>query len=74
MNDNDQKNVHLLNVDTRHNIPADRILLAAVGQLKEAMVIGWDKDDHLYIASSQTSEGDILSLLERTKLSLLMGS
>jgi hypothetical protein len=51
--------VEYLNTLTYLDIPADRVLEAAVGKLKTAVVIGYDKDDSVYIASSTGNKATI---------------
>lgn len=58
---------------TYADLPPDLILEAAVGQLKETLVIGYDNDGKLYIASSSSSNPKILWLLEMAKKRLLYG-
>lgn len=70
MNDNDG-NVVALSVITSHDIPADRVLVSAIGQLESVIVIGYDKDGDEYFASSIADGGDTLWLMERFKMALL---
>ena len=62
--------VHL-NVVTKLDIDPDRVLTAAVGSMKEVIVIGFDKEDEEYFASSVANGADVLWHLERAKLKLL---
>lgn len=64
-------NVIFLNNETSLDIPADRVLEAAVGELDSAVVIGYDKDGNLYTASSLADGGDVLWLLELCKNRLM---
>lgn len=43
---------HYLHSTTTEDIPADRVLTAAVGKLKTVIVIGYTEDDEVYLASS----------------------
>ena len=70
MNDNDG-NVHILSTVTTHDVPADRILVSAIGKLDCAIVIGYDKNGEEYFASSLADGGSALWLVERFKLALL---
>lgn len=56
---------------TRLNLPPDRLLEGAKGQLEQVIVIGYDLDGQEYFASSHADGGDVLWLLERCKLHLL---
>lgn len=44
--------VEYLDTATTLDIPANRVLEAAVGKLKTVVVIGYDDKDEIYIASS----------------------
>lgn len=44
---------------TYNDIPADRVLEAAVDKLKTAIVLGYDKDDNVYVASSTGDKATI---------------
>jgi hypothetical protein len=70
MNDN-KTNLEVLNLITNQDISPDRVLLNCVGKMKNAVVIGWDKDNDFYFASSQADGGDILWLMELAKKKLL---
>jgi hypothetical protein len=59
---------------TRLDIPVDRVLDAAKGELhgpSGVVVIGWDDDGELYFASSVADGGEVLWLLEKAKIALL---
>ena len=64
-------NVIDLPVITRLNLDPDRVLNKAIGELKDVVIIGYDKDDNEYFATSMADGGDIVWLLERMKLRLL---
>ena len=70
MNDND-RNIVYLNMITSHDIPADRILTRALGELECVVIAGYGKDGTEYFASSLADGGDALWLLERCKKKLL---
>ena len=62
-----------LDVQTSLDIPADKVLQGALdAEIATAVVIGWDKDDNFYFASSDASIGEILLLLELAKKRLLV--
>lgn len=52
---------------TRLDIPPDRMLEAAIGQLDKVVILGYDKDGEEYIASSAADGGTVLWLMERCK-------
>ena len=62
--------VRLRNI-TRLDLDPDQVLQAAIGNLKCAIVIGYDADGDEYFASSMADGADVLWLLERCKLKLL---
>jgi methylmalonyl-CoA mutase cobalamin-binding subunit len=71
MNDNGGK-VIVLGMATRLDIPAERILKAAIERSLESVVIsGYDKDGNEYFASSLADGADALWILERCKKKLL---
>ena len=63
--------VIFLDNETRLDIPADRVIEAAVGELEKAIVIGWDKEGGFYIASSVANGAEVLWLLEKAKQRLM---
>lgn len=58
---------------TIYDLPPDRVLRGAIGQLAGCVVIGWDNDGIEYFVSSYADGGDVLWLLERCKIALLQG-
>lgn len=60
-----------LNNVTRLDLPPDRILAAATGQLESVVLVGYDKDGEIYCASSIADGGTVLWLMEKLKLKLL---
>lgn len=71
MNDN-ADNLVYLDIVTRHNIPAERVLKCALdAEVKDIVICGYTKDGEEYFASSLADGGDVLWLLERTKKKLL---
>lgn len=67
---NDKK-VLMFNGVTAHELPPDRVLGAAVGQLKNVLVIGYAEDDSFYFAGSDPSGPWNLWLLEVAKKKLI---
>lgn len=53
------------------DIPPDKILDGAKGRLNEVLVLGWDKEDNLYAASSTSDIPEVIFLIERAKDFLL---
>lgn len=49
------------------DVPADRVLRAAIGQLESVVITGWCHDGTHYGASSKADAGDILFLIEALK-------
>jgi hypothetical protein len=57
---------------TSLNIPVDRVLNLAIEKDLEGVVIcGYDKEGNEYFASSIADGGEVIWLLERSKLKLL---
>lgn len=56
---------------TRLKGDPDRCLQAAIGQLTDVVIAGYDKDGNEYFASSDPDGGAVIWLLERAKLKLL---
>lgn len=53
------------------DIPADRVLEAAVGVLDSVVLVGYDKEGNEYVASSTSKLPDVLWMLERAKKMIL---
>jgi hypothetical protein len=64
-------NVVTLPCITKLDLPADRILEDALGKLDGVVIIGFDKDGNEFFASSYADGGQVVWLLERSKLKLL---
>ena len=64
-------NVIPLGMATTLKMPVDPLLDAAKGQLADVLIVGWDADGELYIASSSADCGEILWLIEKSKQRLL---
>jgi hypothetical protein len=67
-------NVVVLPVVTKLDLPPDRIIEAALGKLESVVIMGYDKDGNEYFAASCADGGDVLWILERSKLKLLQVS
>lgn len=63
--------VVVLDVLTRLNIPANRVLEGAMDKLETVIVVGYDHGGEEYFASSIADGGDAFWLLERCKRELL---
>ena len=59
-----------LPVITRLDLDPDRVLQKAVGKLKSAIVIGYDKNDGFFFASTHADAGNVFWLLEKAKFEL----
>ena len=60
-----------LNNITYLDIEPDRILEAAKGKLDSVVILGYDKDDNEYFASSIADGSDVLWLMRRCEKQLL---
>lgn len=60
-----------LNMITRLDLPADRVLEAAIGKLDKVVILAYDKDGNEYFASSVADGGTVLWLMERCKVCLM---
>jgi len=58
-------------VITKLDIPADRILEAAFGNLDECIIIGTDKQGNEYFASNRSDAGLVIYHCERAKHRLM---
>lgn len=68
---NDDGKIVVLGCETRLDIPPDRVLEGAVGELTCVVVVGYDHDGEEYFASSTADDERILWLLERLKARVL---
>lgn len=64
-------NVVELNTITTLEIPADRVLEAAIGEVRPVVVVGLDDNGDLYFATSEPKCPTVLWLLEKAKQQLL---
>ena len=53
------------------DIPVDRVLQAAIGELKEVVIIGTHKDGSEYFASSVADGPNVNWMLDRAKKALI---
>ena len=56
---------------TRHDLPPDRLLEQAKGQVDSVVILGWDKDGELYFASSMADGGNVMWLMRKAEKALL---
>lgn len=64
-----------LDVVTRLDVPAERILKKALERgMESVVVVGYDKDGNEYFASSVADGGTVLWLLERCRWKLMKGA
>ena len=56
---------------TKLDLPVDKVLEAAKGELEGAVIMGYTKDGDLYFASTYADGGEVLWLLENCKKKLL---
>jgi hypothetical protein len=64
-------NVVEFNGSTTLDMPPDKVLQGAMGQLTDVVVIGYDKDGKFYIATSTGGLGDLLLLVKLAERSIL---
>lgn len=73
MNDNLPVNIKIIKTETTGNVPVVRVLTSAITEcLRNVVVIGYDKNDEMYFASS---DNNLLTLwlLEAAKQQLING-
>ena len=56
---------------TKLDLPADRILESAKGQMEGVVLIGFDNDGEVYAASSYADGGTVMWLLEMCKQKMM---
>ena len=66
----DKDNIVQFNGYTKLDINPDNVLEAAVGEVDRVLVLGWDKENEVYFASSFADEAEINWLLDRIKHTL----
>ena len=65
-------NVVPLRTITKLDLSPDVILIAAIGKLKEVVIIGFDDDGDEYFASSKSDGGDVLWHVARVSHRLMV--
>ena len=64
--------VHLFTGTTILDMPAETVLTAAIEvDLSTCIVLGYDPEDLLYVASTTSNKAEILWLLEQVKMFIL---
>ena len=59
---------------TKVDLPTKTVIEAAEkAELETVIIVGWDKEDELYVAANKSKTGDLLLLLELAKKILLRG-
>lgn len=65
-------NIVILDVMTRLDIPAERVLKSALEHgLKNVSIVGYDENEEIYFASSLANASEILWALEKFKKRLM---
>lgn len=64
-------NIAILTQVCSEDIPIDRVLIAAQGEMSSGVLVGWDEDGDVYFASSIADGATVLWLLEIAKLRIL---
>jgi hypothetical protein len=65
-------NIEYLNVVTRIDMPAERVLKGALeAGVTDAVICGWDAEGAFYFASNKADGAEVLWLLELAKKFLL---
>lgn len=67
----DDGKIVVLHCETRLDIPPDRVLEGAVGELSCVVVVGYDHAGDYYFASSTADDERVLWLLEQLKRRVL---
>lgn len=65
--------VIVLGGPTRLDLPPDRVLEAATGELETVLVLGYDHEGNEYYAASTADGGTLVWLTERFKTKLVLG-
>lgn len=58
---------------TTLDIPPDNVLDGAKGELKTAIVMGYDKEKRIWLSASTADKATLLLLIEQIKFKLLNG-
>ena len=68
----DHENVEVLRLMTRHDLPVDRVLMAALNEkLTNVVIIGEYADGSTYHAATNANMGEIFLAMEQMKKHLL---
>lgn len=67
----EKDNVVVLDVETSLDIPADRVLSGAMGELESVIVIGRRNNGTLYVASSMADAAEFVFMVELAKRQVL---
>jgi len=71
----DDDNIVFLDNQTTLDIPPERVINGALeANLKAVVIVGWDEQDNLYLATSPGSNAESIYLLELAKRGLLDGA
>jgi hypothetical protein len=60
-----------LNIATRLDVDPNRVLSEAIGKMEGVVLMGWDTEGEIYLASSYADGGTVLWLVEQLKRKLL---
>lgn len=70
--DDEDSNIAILPVTTRHDLPVARIIQGLDPALLDSLVcVGWDKNGELYFASTTADGGNVMWLFELAKRELM---
>ena len=56
---------------TKLDLPLDKVLEAAKGEMEGVVLMGYDKEGELYFTSTYADGGEVLCLLEKLKQKLM---
>lgn len=60
-------NVVIFPGETKLDLPPDRVLSAALGQMDKVLVLGYDTEGRDYFAASMCNKAELLWLVEKFK-------
>jgi hypothetical protein len=58
---------------TRLDLDPDQVLEATKGELKNMVIIGWDKNDDFWFSSTMADGGDVMWLINKALYKLASG-
>ena len=65
-------NIVIWNGVTKHDLPPERVLQAAMeNKLQSVVILGWDEEGEIYLASSIADGGDVMWLMRKAEKALL---